>query len=139
MFPGRYKSNRAWPLMGELGKRLVEERSDVEVFLLGIVPYEFAEPLPEGVHDFQETLGWSEVCSLLSEADLAVANDNGPSQLAGALGCANLTLYSYVSPERRGSYPVSKVENAALLAEDGKVERLELDVVYEAVEKLLAL
>lgn len=137
LFPGRYKQQRAWPGMLELAKRLVSERKQTEVVLLGVVPSVFKEQLPERVFDYQNKCTWSELCHILVDSSLVVANDNGPAQLAGALGCKNLTLYSYVSPERRGSYPQSSDHTSILLAPDGNMGRLPVEVVLSEVEKLL--
>lgn len=139
LFPGRYKRERAWSGMIDLARRVVDSREDCQVFLLGVVPFVIEGALPERVHDFQEELSWPQICKVIGESELVVANDNGPAQLAGALGVANLTLYSYVSPEARGSYPLSREWNAALRAPDGEVERLAFDSVLQEVEKLLAL
>lgn len=139
LFPGRFKSERAWPEMFDLARRLVADHEMVEVFMLGIVPSRSVGELPDRVHDLQEQLSWPDLCLALREADIVVANDNGPAQLAGALGCRNLTLYSYVSPEMRGSYPVGSPVHSVVRAPGGCVQRLDLDTVYSKVEKLLDL
>lgn len=139
LFPGRYKSNRAWPRMLDLARKIVVEREDIEVVLLGFIPGSTWESLPARGHDLQEKLSWAQLGRVLGSCSLAIANDNGPAQLAGALACPNLTLYSYVSPELRGSYPTTSCSNAALTAPGGDVSLLELDDVYAEVEKLLSL
>ncbi|MBK1877166.1 glycosyltransferase family 9 protein [Pelagicoccus mobilis] len=139
LFPGRFKKKRAWRGMVDLAKRLVEVRPDVQVLLLGMVPVVVEEELPDRVLDLQERLSWGELCQVVSESDVVVANDNGPAQLAGALGCRNLTLYSFVSPASRGSYPLEREANAILRAPEGDVDRLDPKSVFSAVEKLLAL
>jgi len=139
LFPGRFKSKRAWKRMIDLAERIVDERSDVQVFVVGIVPFVIERTLPGRVFDFQEKLSWQQVCQVVAESDLVIANDNGPAQLAGALGCRNLTLYSFVSPETRGSYPVTCERNGIVRAPDGDVSRLQMESVYREVEKLLVL
>ncbi|MDQ8179700.1 glycosyltransferase family 9 protein [Pelagicoccus sp. SDUM812005] len=139
LFPGRFKAQRSWGRMLELASKLVSERQDVQVLILGVVPYVFEEPLPRRVHDFQERYSWSELCSIVAESKAVVANDNGPAQLAGALGVPNLTLYSFVSPSVRGAYPLEDPANAGVRAPQGEVALLDFDEVYAEVEKLLAL
>lgn len=138
LFPGRFKRERAWGGMIDLAGELVKRHRDVEVLILGVVPDVIEKPLPERVSDYQEQLSWGQICRLLAESDLVVANDNGPAQLAGALGCRNLTLYSYVSPEARGSYPLGGEGNGVIRAPDGQVSRLDPAKVHLEVEKLLA-
>ena len=137
LFPGRYKAARAWPEMLDLGQKIVETWEEAQVVVLGVVPSVLKNQVHERILDYQGRLSWPQICQILSESDLAVANDNGPAQLAGGLGCRNLTLYSYVSPEARGSYPVGKRGNAVLRAPGGDVSRLGLESVFAEVEKLL--
>ncbi len=139
LFPGRFKMERSWPRMLELASRLVADRGDVAVLVLGMVPSVVGDSLPERVYDLQERYAWSELCATIAASRLVVANDNGPSHLAGALGTMNLTLYSYVSPEVRGAYPTGEAGNAILRAPEGDVAKLGIDAVYAEVEKLLAL
>lgn len=139
LFPGRFKSERAWGGMLALAERLVAEQENADVLFLGRVPYVFEGALPGRVHDLQGQFSWSELCSVMSQSRLVVANDNGPGQLAGALGIPNLTLYSFVSPEIRGAYPAALELNAVLRAPDGDVSKLECDEVFTAAEKLLSL
>ncbi|MDQ8185236.1 glycosyltransferase family 9 protein [Pelagicoccus sp. SDUM812002] len=139
LFPGRFKTERAWSGMSDLAARMVANHEDLEVLVLGVVPHVLSEPLPDRVHDLQGQFSWGELCRILASSSLVVANDNGPAQLAGALGATNLTLYSFVSPEVRGTYPVGAVANAALKAPQGEVSLLECDTVFAEVEKLLAL
>lgn len=139
LFPGRFKSNRAWGGMLKLAKHLVTVNEDIDVLMVGMVPHVFESVLPYRVHDFQGLFTWSELCAVIVNASLVVANDNGPSQLAGALGVSNLTLYSYVSPEVRGAYPVSEERNAMVKAPLGDVSKLACEGVFAAVEKLLSL
>lgn len=137
LFPGRFKAERAWRGMTELARRVVEERRDVEALFLGVVPGVLDSPLPERSMDLQGKLNWRQICAVVASSAVVVANDNGPAQLAGGLGCRNLTLFSYVSPEARGSYPLSDCGNAFLRAPGGDVSRLDLDSVFGEVEKLL--
>ncbi|MBD5779332.1 glycosyltransferase family 9 protein [Pelagicoccus sp. NFK12] len=139
LFPGRFKAERSWRGMEELASRLVELRSDVEVIFLGMVPFVLEGPLPERAHDWQGKFTWGELCSIVAEAELVVSNDNGLGHLGGALGTANLTLYTFVSPEVRGVFPVDAENNAALRVPRGQVSLLAVDQVLEASEKLLAL
>ncbi len=138
LFPGRFKSKRAWAGMLELAIRLIAARKNTEVLFLGRVPYVFEGPLPERAHDLQGQFSWSDICAVMSKSRLVVANDNGPGQLAGALGIPNLTLFSFVSPEVRGAYPVESERNAVLRAPAGEVSNLECDEVFAAVENLLS-
>ncbi len=138
-FPGRFKAARSWPGMLELAERLVRERGDVEILFLGQVPYLLGGPLSERVHDFQGRFSWAELCRIVASSRLVLANDNGPAQLAGALGTANITLFSFVSPEVRGSYPTHLSANAVVRSPEGNVSKLSSEEVYQAVEKLLAL
>lgn len=137
LFPTRFKSERSWPGMVALAGRLSREFEDVAVFLLGFVPPESPVELPAGVNDLQERLSWAEIVSMLQDADLVIANDNGPAQLAGALGTPNLTLYTYVSPLRRGSFPLNGKGNAALQSSSGRACDFEEAAVMEQVERLL--
>lgn len=139
LFPGRFKSERAWWGMIALAKHLVEEREDVEVFLLGLAPWRKGDAFPDRVHDLHGKLSWQEVVWFLKEADLVVSNDNGPAQLAGALDRKNLTLYTFVSRELRGSYPISNSQNAALQTPNGDPERLPLESVVVEVNRLLSI
>ncbi|MBC2605501.1 glycosyltransferase family 9 protein [Pelagicoccus albus] len=139
LFPGRFKSARAWPGMIDLACWLVETRPEFQVYLVGVVPFEVKRKLPDRVYDLQGKQDWLEICNLVKEAELVVANDNGPAQLADALGCPNLTLYSYVSPEMRGSYPLDSERCSSLMAPRGDVSQLEEALVHAEVEKLLSL
>lgn len=143
IFPGRYKSTRAWPRFGELVKEILEAHADVTIYLLGLEMAMAQSNLISAdsldrVVDLRGQASWPEVVCMLAEADLTVANDNGPAQLAGALGRPNLTLYTFVHPEHRGSYPVKSSGNDVLVAEEGDVRRLAVTQVFAAVEKLLA-
>lgn len=139
IFPGRFKSKRAWSGVMKLAESLVEKYAGIQVLLLGLLPSVCEKVLHERILDFQSELSWSQICRAIADSDLVLANDNGPAQLAGALGVRNVTLYSYVSPEVRGSYPVGAPENVVLRAPNGDVEQLDEEWVLEAVEKLLDL
>lgn len=139
LFPGRFKQDRAWSGMIGLAERLVSERSDVAVFLLGLKGLANGAVDCERVHDLQGVSDWPRICAILLESDLTVANDNGPAQLASTLGRRNLTLYTCVDPERRGSYGVGDPGNALVRAPHGEADRIDPEQVAAEVEKLLAL
>lgn len=142
LFPGRRKAQRAWPGFGKFARRLLESRDDVVVYFLGEtwipVADNLREQFPDRFFDLQAKLEWPEIVSLLGASSLTIANDNGPAQLAGALGCPNLTLYSFVLSERRGTYPTSDPLNAVLQAPEGDVQKLSVEAVLTAAQKLLA-
>lgn len=138
LFPGRFKIERAWLGMEDLARKLVGERDDVEVYLLGLAPWRSSGSHPKRLHDLHGKLSWSQIVTMLRAADLVVANDNGPAQLAGALGCKNLTLYTFVSRDRRGSYPIDNPINSGLQAPGGRPEKLTVESVFREVSRLLS-
>lgn len=139
LFPGRFKRDRAWPEMLRLGRELTLENADYSVFLLGLKGSGSAVQEVGNLHDLRGEASWPQICAMLANADLTVSNDNGPGQLAGALACPNLTLYSFVMPARRGSYPLDEAMNQQIVAPRGDVSLLDYAAVKMAVEKLLGL
>ncbi len=140
LFPSRFKMERTWPDMLRLGRKLAEQRADVSVFLLGMEDQESSSRQNSrlhGLHDLRGQATWPQICRMLETADLTIANDNGPAQLAGAFGQPNLTLYSFVLPERRGSYPQTDRRNAILRAPRGEMSQLEFADVWRETIRLL--
>lgn len=141
LFPGRFKRERCWPGMFDLAARVLRERPRSRVFILGIEP---KVGLPGGLAserlvDLQGKVDWGQSLRMLEEADLTVGSDNGVAQVAALFGRPNVTLYTMVDPERRGSYPVGAAVNVGVQSPGGRPQRLLVDEVWQALEKLLPL
>lgn len=143
LFPGRFKVERAWPGMFELAERLLERFSDLSVFCLGLdavpPPVALSRRFGSRFADMQAATPWPQTLAMLAAADLVVANDNGPAQLAGAMGRPNLAVYGFVSADARGSYPVGHPRNGILRAPRGRVADVDRAEAFETAERLLNL
>ena len=141
LFPRRFREARSWPEYDELARALLASREDLMVAFLGVGTGKGGPGLGAAWSgrflDLQGQLSWGEVVAVLLQADLVVSGDGGPAQLAGALGRKNLTLFSFVDPERRGSYPLEWSGNAVLKGRGGQVTTLRVEEALEAALRLL--
>ena len=73
------------------------------------------------------------VAAALGESDLALVNDTGIMHVAGAMGVPTLALFG---PTPAASWQPPSAALSALQAEDGKMDRLDVDRVWAELERV---
>jgi ADP-heptose:LPS heptosyltransferase len=71
--------------------------------------------------------------TLLQAARLVVCNDSGPMHLAAALQRPVVALFGPTKPQRFGPYPLEAKEHYIVQGREGRMDRIEVDYVYEVV------
>jgi len=134
MFPDSRRPKKEWGGFFELTKRLLETRPDLPIVWAG-------NNGPEPGLDWPEARYWNllgrtpleTLPALLGAARLVVCNDSGPMHLAAALERRVVALFGPTNPARFGPYPLDSRRHFIVRAPEDRMDRLEVDYVYEVV------
>lgn len=154
LFPGAGHRAKQWPLVQffELARRLKKHLP--VAFVLGPAEQERG-PRPEGAEGFggfevETPNSLADLLALLQGSALAIGNDSGPLHLAGMLGLRGLALFGPTDPTQWGPpglevlarplpcRPCTRTTANIVCQRPVCLEELGIDLVWEAVEGLLA-
>jgi len=77
-----------------------------------------------------------EMIALVRQPSTFIGNDSGPMHLSAACGNRVLAIFGPTSPRRFGPFPLESPRHAAVVAPEGRLERLDAASVLVALEQL---
>jgi ADP-heptose:LPS heptosyltransferase len=134
MFPDSRRPKKEWGGFYDLTARLLAQRPDLPIVWAGNTGPE--PDLHWPLDRFWNLLGRTPLetlPALLTAARLVVCNDSGPMHLAAALQRPVVALFGPTNPNRFGPYPLDSKRHFIVRAPEGKMNRIEVDYVYEVV------
>jgi len=77
-----------------------------------------------------------QMIALVRQPAVFIGNDSGPMHLSAASGNRVLAIFGPTSPRRFGPYPLSAPKHKAVVAPDGRLDRLDAAAVFAALQEL---
>jgi ADP-heptose:LPS heptosyltransferase len=138
MFTDSRGAGKEWPHFGELTEAIFRSIPEARVAWCAGRPADPGRPVP--ADRFLNLTGcpMDPMIALVRQPATFIGNDSGPMHLAAAVGNRVLAIFGPTPPERFGPYPLASPRHRALVAPEGRLDRLTPAAVLAALEELRA-
>jgi heptosyltransferase I len=136
MFTDSRGAGKEWPRFDELTRLIFATVPGAHVAWCAGKPAQPRGELP--AERFLNLTGCplDEMIALVRQPSVFVGNDSGPMHLAAASGHRVLAIFGPTSPHRFGPFPLESPRHRAVMAPEGRLDRLEPESVLLALEEL---
>jgi heptosyltransferase-1 len=128
-------AGRAWPRFDELTALIFQSIPDCRIAWCAGKPGQPTGAVPAG--RFLNLTGCSmdQMLTLVRQPAILIGNDSGPMHLSAASGNPVLAIFGPTLPRRSGPFPLEAAKHCAVVAPDGRLDRLEPAAVLAALQE----
>ncbi|AHF91643.1 glycosyl transferase family 9 [Opitutaceae bacterium TAV5] len=130
------KPAKNWPGFEALTHLILERIPESRVAWCAGRQTALLRPPPAGRFLNLTGVSLEETVALIRQPSVFIGNDTGPTHLAGAVGNRVLALFGPTSPRRYAPWPVGGPRSQVLVAPDRRLERLDPETVFAALDEL---